>query len=181
VAPEAYHTLREEIARQLRTLVDPATGHKIQGRVILREEAFHGKFLDRMPDLVYMAFDDGYLAGNPVAFQSNRIIVSGLGPSGFHRMEGIFLARGRNIRKGIRLDAANLMDIAPTLLYLMGSEVPKDMDGRVLSELFEEEFLTKAPIAYREAPSEDRWQAAEISPEDQAVILDRLKGLGYVD
>jgi hypothetical protein len=31
--------------------------------------------------------------------------------------------------------------MAPTILHLMGEAVPDDMDGRVLEEIFEPEFL----------------------------------------
>jgi hypothetical protein len=96
-------------------------------------------------------------------------------------MDGILLARGKPVKKGMRFDAGNIMDIAPTILYLMGCEVPKDMDGRVLTELFTEEYLEENPIVYGEATSGGERQAAEVSAEDQAVILERLKGLGYVD
>jgi hypothetical protein len=55
------------------------------------------------------------------------------------------------------------------------------MDGRVLTELFTEEYLEENPIVYGEPTSEGEQQSGEISVEDQAVILERLKGLGYID
>jgi predicted AlkP superfamily phosphohydrolase/phosphomutase len=181
VAPEAYQSVCEELVRKLRALVDPGTGRTIQAKVVLRDEVYHGSHLDLMPDIVYMAFDDRYLAGNPVTFGSNKIIVDGLFPSGFHRMEGMFLAKGPVFQRGVTLQKATIFDLAPTILYLMGTEIPRDMDGRVLLELFEERFVTAHPIVYGEAIPEGKREAVELSPEDQVAVLDRLKGLGYID
>ena len=44
---------------------------------------------------------------------------------------------------------ARLIDMAPTILHLMGEPTPEDMDGRVLEELFEPEFLARHPIQTR--------------------------------
>ena len=181
VMPQDYHAVRQELVERLHALRDPTTGRTIQAQVVAREEAYQGRYLDRMPDIVYMAYEDGYMAGNPVAFISDRVIIGGLGPSGFHRMDGILLAKGGPLRKGQHLKPAHLMDIAPTLLYLMGCEVPKDMDGQVLKELFEEGFLMKHPITFAEAAPEGDRPAVDISADDQMAILNRLKGLGYID
>ena len=37
---------------------------------------------------------------------------------------------------------------APTLLYLMGEPLPADMDGRVLTEIIDENYLQTHPISY---------------------------------
>ena len=65
---------------------------------------------------------------------------------GSHRLDGILIARGKPFRKGIEVEGARLIDMAPTILHLMGQPVPDDMDGRVLEELFDPEFLARHPI-----------------------------------
>lgn len=40
------------------------------------------------------------------------------------------------------------MDIAPTILYLMGRPVPRDMDGKVLLDIIEDEFKIQNPVCY---------------------------------
>jgi predicted AlkP superfamily phosphohydrolase/phosphomutase len=181
VKPEAYTTLRAEIVQKLQTLTDPMTGRPIQATVVVREATYHGRYLDRMPDIVYMPFEGGYLAANPVMFNSSKVIIDGLVPSGFHRMQGIFLAKGPDIVRGAAIDRPTIMDLAPTILYLMGGKIPRDMDGRVLTELFDEAFLAKHPIMYGEASPEGERPRMELSAEDQWAVLERLKGLGYID
>jgi len=53
---------------------------------------------------------------------------------------GAFIAMGPNIKKGFRLMGfqASVLDIAPTVLYLYGITPPKNMEGHVLGEIFED-------------------------------------------
>ena len=46
--------------------------------------------------------------------------------------------RGPGIRKDEWVWGANLLDVVPTVLHLLGLPVGEDMDGRVLLEAFEE-------------------------------------------
>jgi hypothetical protein len=77
--------------------------------------------------------------------------------------------------------AGHAVDVTPTLLYALGVPVARDLPGRVLSEMFDDEFLRRYPV--REvatygvpfSPSAPR----EGRPLDQEMI-DRLRSLGYV-
>ena len=53
---------------------------------------------------------------------------------------GVFIAMGPNIKHGLRLIGfqASVLDIAPTILYLYGMTPPQNMEGRALSEIFED-------------------------------------------
>jgi hypothetical protein len=82
VSPQAYHALRSEIVQKLRCMEDPSTARTIQATVVVREEAYHGRYLDKMPDIVYMPFDAGYRTLNPVMFISSKIVLGGFGPTG---------------------------------------------------------------------------------------------------
>jgi predicted AlkP superfamily phosphohydrolase/phosphomutase len=183
VSPEEYEAVRGEIISKLRRLVDPSTGQFVDGQIITREEVYHGKHVDEMPDLVYLTLEKGYIIEQPMAlpFVSNRVIIDDPKISGTHRMHGVLLAKGPWCRKGASLEGATLLDLAPTVLHLAGCRVPDDMDGRVLAELFDEGFLKDHPIVYCEAgPEKDRHETG-LSSADQEVILSRLKGLGYID
>ncbi len=48
------------------------------------------------------------------------------------------LVLGSNIRKGVRYPDAELIDIAPTIAYLMGAKPPKYSIGRILREIHAE-------------------------------------------
>jgi predicted AlkP superfamily phosphohydrolase/phosphomutase len=62
--------------------------------------------------------------------------------------DGFLLAVGDGIRPGATLGQASVLDLAPTLLYLMGLPVARDMDGRVLTEMLEESVTRGQPVTY---------------------------------
>ncbi len=77
--------------------------------------------------------------------------------SGDHNFDGVFLAYGPDIKRGIEIDGAKVYDIAPTVLHMFGLPVPKDMDGRVLKEIFREDSeIAMRPIKYQEVGEETR-------------------------
>jgi len=53
------------------------------------------------------------------------------GRSGNHHMEGFIIAAGADIKSGTIKDA-RMIDLAPTILALLGQPVPDEMDGRSL-------------------------------------------------
>jgi len=62
--------------------------------------------------------------------------------------DGFLLAVGDGIRPGVRLRAASVLDVAPTLLYLLGLPVARDLEGRVLTEILDEEFARTNPVTF---------------------------------
>ena len=58
--------------------------------------------------------------------------------SGCHDPKGMMLLYGPGIRRGGRISECNNLDIAPTLLSLLGLPIPIGMTGRVLQEAFSE-------------------------------------------
>ena len=62
---------------------------------------------------------------------------TGMVKSGCHDPRGVLLAYGAGVRAGATLDDCDNLDIAPTLLTLLGLPVPPEMTGRVLAEAFD--------------------------------------------
>ncbi len=65
---------------------------------------------------------------------SDLVYETGLVKSGCHDPKGMMILYGASVRRGVRIPEANNLDIAPTLLTLMGLPVPEEMKGRALSE-----------------------------------------------
>jgi predicted AlkP superfamily phosphohydrolase/phosphomutase len=105
----------------------------------------------------------------------------GMPLSGDHRKEGILVAAGDGIRKGARVDNASVVDVTPTILYLLGLPVGDDMDGRVIEALFD----TPLPHPIDHVATWERGERAKpaatpvASPIDDQ-IRDQLKALGYL-
>ena len=98
------------------------------------------------------------------------------GDSGCHRREGIFIAAGAGIRQAGQLPEASILDLAPTLLHLLGEAVPREMDGRVLTEA----LVDPAPVRYAEDDNSDVAAEQSFGAEDAEQIEERLRGLGYL-
>ena len=63
---------------------------------------------------------------------------TGMVKSGCHHPKGIMMMYGPGIRQNGHIAECTNLDIAPTLLTLLGLPVPDEMTGRVLSEAFTE-------------------------------------------
>ena len=55
-----------------------------------------------------------------------------------HNLYGTVIAYGKGINKKTTLKNAHITDITPTILHILNIPIPNDMDGKVLTEMFEE-------------------------------------------
>jgi hypothetical protein len=62
--------------------------------------------------------------------------------------DGFLMAAGDGIRPGAVLQGATVLDVAPTILYLSGLPVARDMEGRVLTEMLEDDFARAHPVTF---------------------------------
>jgi predicted AlkP superfamily phosphohydrolase/phosphomutase len=70
--------------------------------------------------------------------------------SGYHQQgpDGMVLFYGDGIEPGVTIQGSSVVDITPTLLYLMGLPIGQDMDGRLLSDVLEESLIRNQPAAF---------------------------------
>jgi arylsulfatase A-like enzyme len=61
---------------------------------------------------------------------------TGMVKSGCHDPRGMMIIHGPGVRRGAHIAECDTLDIAPTLLTLLGLPVPAEMAGRVLHEAF---------------------------------------------
>ncbi len=185
-----YEELLDFITRKLYEIKDPETGRQMITRVHRKEEIYSGPYLGNAPDLlidewVDLAFHPGVDAGNyrgkPIVICEKPTRNSVGKKTGSHRYDGILLLKGEPFKAAQTLAGAQIVDLAPTILHLMGVPVPEDMDGKVLTEALTDEFLARHPVAYRKA--DDGFSASErvYSDEDGRKVEERLRSLGYLD
>src|SRR5262249_52047036 len=132
VEPADARGLIDDLKAGLKEICHPETGRPLVERVYEAEELYHGPHMRHAPDLTVVLTDWRYRTIGLHDFTPHRVISRGFGPTGDHRMEGILIAAGPAFRAGVVPDRANLLDIAPTVLRVLGVPVPADMDGRVL-------------------------------------------------
>jgi predicted AlkP superfamily phosphohydrolase/phosphomutase len=149
-----YDNTVERLIDTLYNVKDPKTGLRpISFALTNKESEFLGLSGERAGDVIF--------AAHPVYAVDNRIKVSGdlfedlkvafrdgsihgaqlpsvdLGEQG--TMKTVFIAHGPNIKKGyIRKKPISVIDIAPTIAHALGIPAPKDSDGNIIYDLFEE-------------------------------------------
>ena len=116
--------------------------------------------------------------------QAPKRMSSSIRWGGSHRSKGIFIAFGPHIKQGATIINATLYDITPTIFYLQDHPIPKDMDGSVLTDIFNNDYLSHHPIKQSE-PSDIKWEGdkegASLDSEEIRKIEERLRGLGYIE
>jgi predicted AlkP superfamily phosphohydrolase/phosphomutase len=188
VEPADARAFLDELKAELLAIPHPETGGALVEHVYEREELYHGPHADLSPDLTVVLTDWRYRTIGLHDFTTNKVITPSFGPTGDHRLEGILIAAGPAFVTGAELHGAALLDVAPTVLHLLGVPVPVDMDGRVLTELLET-VSTLSPAVSVLEPELASTQTLEMSSvavgsnyshDDDAAIKQRLADLGYL-
>jgi predicted AlkP superfamily phosphohydrolase/phosphomutase len=177
---QEYEEVREEIIQLAREFVHPETGEPLIGEILKREDVYEGPYLDRAPDLILRPRDDRNIFFGLADFGSNATVDTVYRYSGMHRDYGMLIMSGKGVQRGARIEGAEIQDMAPTILYAMESPVPEDMDGKVLSEVFTEEFRDQVPLLRSEEGSSRDIQESDYTEEAEEEIKERLRGLGYL-
>jgi predicted AlkP superfamily phosphohydrolase/phosphomutase/tetratricopeptide (TPR) repeat protein len=154
---EAYYEYQDALLGEILAKLDPGTEI-----VVLSDHGFRNGG-GRPPD------DPPYIEGKP-----------GL----WHRRYGIFMMAGPVTRPG-RLDTTSLLDIAPTVLYLLGLPRAEDMPGRVVQEAIDPAFRARVPertIATYEGLGKSSRPAADLVADSRVddEMIEKLRSLGYI-
>lgn len=95
---------------------------------------------------------------------------------------GIIIMKGPNIKKNYEIKNASVYDITPTILYIYGMPVAKDMDGKVILEAFKGNFLKKRNINF--VNSYENLGSIKIKEKRNQKLdketLEQLRSLGYI-
>jgi predicted AlkP superfamily phosphohydrolase/phosphomutase len=95
---------------------------------------------------------------------------------------GIFVFQGAPFKRGFRMDGARVHDIAPTVLAMLGLPVAEDLDGRVLTETFQDAFLKRNPVSTVETygPRIAPVRTGGAIPSLDKGRLEQLRAIGYI-
>lgn len=177
-----YEELREEIIGLLKDLKDPETEQPIIDRIFKREEIYKGPYVENAPDIVFIPTEMKYMTSRFLEFASSKIVEpEARHRTGGHTMEGIFILRGQGIRRHFTIEGVRLIDVAPTILHMFGAPIPSEMDGRAIVDLFEtnSKWMTNPPRIMDISIQRNVWQSSP-HEDDQEIIKERLRGLGYM-
>lgn len=134
VKPEEYDTLRDTLIDAIGAMIGP-TGEKLENRV-LKPEEIYATVNGVAPDLIAYFGELHWRSIGMVGCENIFATENDTGPDeANHDFEGVFVAgyKDRNIR-GEKKNLS-LLDIAPTILELLGVETPSDLQGNSLLDL----------------------------------------------
>ena len=160
---------------------DPA----LYAGVVSNAYRYHDLMLGRMlalagPDCAVMVVSDH-------GFHSDRLLpdyipAEAAGPAVEHRHFGIFALRALGVLRGERIYGANILDIAPTVLHLLGLPAGADMHGKVLLNAFEDQHPLPPVPSWDDLAGDDGRHPPEREYDGAASAesLKQLVALGYI-
>ena len=186
-----YFKVRDEIRAGFEA-IQIEDGVLLFRKVIPREEALWGPQVKFAPDLFLLWREDPKILENDYTLTNGMKLDppekkrgSGLMWCGTHKIEGLFGISGENVNQGLSIQTPPLLtDIFPTIHLLADLPAPSDIDGRVISEAFDPDFVERKPLKYGppgdgDAPGSDREPGK--SPEESEKMIELLEGLGYLN
>lgn len=170
VGEEAAASLMDRLRTDLEGVRD-SSGVPVVRRTIAKEEL--GATAEAFPDLLV----ETHLPFVPSA----RVLGAELfddwtEPSGLHHPDGVFILHGPGVVRSTRL-RADIVDIAPTVLGLLGLEAPSHVEGKARDDLVALPPLETLPDGI---PQPGRQRPA-VSPVEEEEIERHLRTLGYVE
>ncbi|MBN2373245.1 alkaline phosphatase family protein [bacterium] len=177
--------LKKEIKDGLLGLKDPENGRGMVHEVFFKEDIYSGDCIRSVPDIL-VVWERGYGAVSDKARLKRRLhykkdsFFINHNWSGHHVMDGVFIISGPETRKGVRLEGIKLYDVTPTILYSMGLPLSAGLDGRAIKECFVrtiDEKKSSSTDIFSLSPSGRN----ELNDEEEAIVMEHLKSLGYLD
>jgi predicted AlkP superfamily phosphohydrolase/phosphomutase len=184
VGQDRYESTIEAIREGLLEVRDDH-GSKVVKAVYRRDEVYHGEYTRLAPDLIVIC--EGkfqIIAPNEFLFYNkgfdNKLFLSHRW-SGRHEQHGICIIKGPATAMNTEMKKCRIIDIAPTILYLMDQAVPGYMDGTVLNEAIDPAYLEKHPVRYTADMHTQESQVASLSEDEDRKISEKLRDLGYIE
>ncbi len=138
VEPDEVAALVADLRRELHALEDPESGEPIVERVVTAEEAFGPDHHPDIPDVMVVFRTDLGQLNSAQSPSAGLLRLHQYGPetprSGDHTVESRLWAMGPGIAPGARTEG-NVLDLAPTILALLGVPEPEGLDGKPLAGL----------------------------------------------
>jgi predicted AlkP superfamily phosphohydrolase/phosphomutase len=172
VAPADYEKVRDELFQALSEFRDPDKGTAPIAKIYRKEEVLSGRFLDTAPDLLLVPAPLYSLT------HASGMVEDADWLSGDHRLEGVLVATGPEVRPGPLVETTELIDLAPTSLAALGVPTGVERDGKVLGQLVGD----GVQLRLEDTGGTDRaGDPSGLSSDEEGEIEEHLRGLGYVE
>jgi predicted AlkP superfamily phosphohydrolase/phosphomutase len=135
INPSNYESLRKRLIEDIIAIKGP-NGERWNTKVYAPEELYpNGK--GNYPDLTVYFDDLSWRSAGTIGHGRLYLPENDRGPDdAVHSHHGIFILCDPKRRIGRRIPDVTILDVAPTILKIMGVPVPSDMEGYVIKEAF---------------------------------------------
>jgi predicted AlkP superfamily phosphohydrolase/phosphomutase len=172
------------LVRSIKDMLSAETdqqGNPIFETIKAKDEAYQGAETHNAPDLV-LSFKPGFESSTLLSNQQKEYIKkAGHKGSGCHAYDGIVLLWGEGIYPNNQL-TSQIADVTPTILYLLGEPISQLMDGRVIENALNQEWIAAHPPMYsKDIDQFNNRRPTNYNDADSEKIAKRLADLGYLD
>lgn len=132
IAPQDYESIRQALQEKIKAIKDDQ-GRPLNTHVFTPQEVYRGPYVPMAPDLIVYLGDLQWRATESIGHPSLYSFDTEMGPDdAMHADKGIFILCDHQLKGGQQLSHLRLLDVAPTILSLMGIPIPRDMEGIVI-------------------------------------------------
>jgi len=165
----AYEETVDELVTQLSELTTPR-GTPVASAVHRGDELYPNGDEHSRPDVI---FDQGQGLHTSGAV-GKQTVFDGPGQWRAENVrDGLFLAHGDQIEPKEEIEPISILDIAPTILYSLGLDIPEDFEWKPVPET----NSNRSEVTYRPSLAGKYGEDSESSEE----VRDRLADLGYLE
>lgn len=152
----------------------------VEQAYVLQDEIL-GDIMSKMDDrtVLMVVSDHGFKSGD--ARLHNRPEIWAGNAAKWHRLDGIVAFYGAGVKRGLAVEGASIIDVAPTILALMGLPRAQDMPGKAIRSAFTDDVV--ASFSVKSVPTLDRKRAdADSATAGGATeeTMKKLEALGYL-
>jgi predicted AlkP superfamily phosphohydrolase/phosphomutase len=160
---DRYEAFRDEIKSKLEDLA--LQNGQPMGNLVFKPEEIYHNVNNIAPDLIVHFGGLYWRSIGGVGYEELFIQENDTGPDGCnHSQYGAFILAAPELQIQGEVEGAMLLDIAPTLLELANYDVPNTMQGKSLLTNIDPNAVTMSGLAL----------------DEEAIIRERLSGLGYI-
>jgi predicted AlkP superfamily phosphohydrolase/phosphomutase len=192
-----YEELITYLENELYDLCDPKTGEKVVQHILRKEDIFQGPLVHESTD-IYILFKEDFHCFPHDGISKKEIfsecpkflketkedLNSSHHTAMIRALKGVLIMKGPAIQcLPINIHEANIMDLTPTILYLLGAPIPEHMDGNLLEKFIRPEILQANPPVKTRLENNGllkERQKVSYSKEEENLAKEQLKNLGYM-
>lgn len=179
----------DKVKESLSKLVDPDDNKPVVADFFHREDIYAGPLIEQLPDMVIQMRNTYQGVFAPDENSQTEIVtapknkyVKDLCHTGTHTGDGILILYGSNFRH-VDFKLANMVDIAPTVMNVLGLPFFGESDGNILTSSFVNgtaKTVDESLTAEKTKNFKYKTEKKKYSDDEEEEIRKRLENLGYL-